>query len=417
MTLWWERSGLEVLGGRLTIAGRDAEELGRQHGTPLYAFDLTRIEEQARTLQAAFARAGTPFRLRYALKSQREPEVLARIRALGEPDEPGSVGVDVCSPGEVLHALGNGWMPEEISYTGTNLSERDLDVVLRHGIHVNLDLVSQLRRYGRRAGGGRVGLRVNPRAGAYYGSEVDGPAEGKAFYSSEEKPTKFGIYREQMPDALRAAREHDLTIDTVHFHVGDGFLTEGLPAFSIAAARVADMARYLLDEGCPIREVNAGGGLGVPQRDGDEPLDADGYAGVLMEHLGPLGVTVACEPGDFLSKESGILLVETVTVEDRLGAVFAGTDAGFNVGPERFIYGSPLPIVLCRAADAGASSSYTVSGNINEGPDLWGEAVALPELREGDILAILSVGTYNQSMAMNHCLRPAAAGIYFSDRI
>lgn len=409
--MWWERPGLEVRDGRLAIAGRDAESLAREHGTPLFAFDLQRIGEQARALQGAFASLDQPFRLRYALKANREPEVLAFVRSLGAPGTPEAVGMDVCSPGEVRHALAHGWLPEEVSYTGTNVSERDLDVLLETGVHVNLDLLSQIRRYGRRAPGSRIGLRVNPRAGAKWSEE------STADYASATKPTKFGLYAEQLPDALEAAREHDLVIDTVHFHVGDGFLTSGLPKFALAVERAAEMAAWLMDQGCPIAEVNAGGGLGVPQAEGDEPLDVDAYARLLTERLGPLGVTVAAEPGDFHGKQAGVLLVEVVTVEDRLGVAFAGTDGGFNAAPEHFIYASPQPIVVCRAADAHPVRDYTVSGHINEAPDLWGEGMALPKVREGDILAILNVGTYNQSMQMLHCLRPGADAVYFLDRL
>jgi diaminopimelate decarboxylase len=177
------------------------------------------------------------------------------------------------------------------------------------------------------------------------------------------------------------------------------------------------MAAWLRDQGCPIKEVNAGGGLGVPQAEDDEPLDVDAYARLLTENLGPLGVTVACEPGDFHGKQAGVLLVEVVTVEDRLGTTFVGTDAGFNAGPEHFIYSSPQPIALCRAADTRPASSVTVSGHINEAPDLWGEVMPLPEVEEGDVLAILNIGTYNQSMQMLHCLRPGAPAVYFTDRV
>ena len=124
----WEHEGVRVEGGRLLVAGRDAEELAREHGTPLYVFDVTRVAEQARALRDALARAGLTPRVRLALKAQRAPEVLAALRALGAPGSPGAVGIDACSPGEVLHALDNGFTAAEISFTGTNVSERDLDV-------------------------------------------------------------------------------------------------------------------------------------------------------------------------------------------------------------------------------------------------------------------------------------------------
>jgi diaminopimelate decarboxylase len=400
---WWSRPGLEVRDGRLAISGRDAEVLAREHGTPLFVYDLPRIEEQARSLLDSCERVGVPFRLRMALKAQRDPRVLAFVRSLG------FVGMDVCSPGELLYALEHGWRPEEVSYTGTNVSERDLDTVLAHPIHVNVDLLTQLDRFGRRAPGRSVGVRVNPRIGAASGL-------GRPHLYSGERPTKFGIMREQLGEALEIARAHDLTIDTVHFHVGDGFLDDGLPGFETAVERVASMTRGLIEAGCPVTEVNAGGGLGVPQAPGERPLDVDAFARTLARHLGPLGVTVACEPGDYLFKEMGTLLGEVVTVEERGGVVFVGLDAGYNVAPERFIYGSPVAVVLCRAGDAHPAEHVTVSGNINEGDDLWAEDMPFPAVREGDVVALLGVGSYNQSMHLDHCLRPAAGVVAFADR-
>jgi diaminopimelate decarboxylase len=412
---WWERSGLETRDGRLLVAGRDAETVARAGGTPVFVYDLCRIEEQARSLEEAFERRGAPFRLRLALKAQREPEVLAFVRGLR------SVGLDVCSPGEARHALEHGWAPDEISFTGTNLSDRDLDALLEAGVHVNLDLLSQLDRWGRRAPGSAVGVRVNPRAGAAWRGPTAGrrgaaSGSGESLYAGA-RATKFGVLPEQLDDAVAIAAKHELEIDTVHVHVGDGFLTDGLPHLEVAVERVAAMTRRLLEVGHPVAEVNAGGGLGLPQAAGERPLDVDAYADVLVRHLGDLAVTIACEPGDFLCKDSAVLLAEVVTLDERDGTPFAGLDAGYNVAPERFIYGSVVPIVLCRGGEPESVRTYTVTGNINEGDDLWGEEVALPELHEGDVVALLGVGSYNRSMHLDHCLRPPAGVVAFPDRV
>jgi diaminopimelate decarboxylase len=408
---WWARPGLEVRDGRLTIAGRDAESLAREHGTPLYVHDLTRIEEQVRTLQAAFADARLNGSVRLALKAQHEPEVLRFVRALGAPGEAESVGMDVCSPAEVLCALKHGWRQDEISYTGTNLSERDLDVILAQGdVHLNVDLVTQISRVGRRAPGRTIGLRVNPRAGAGF------EGGGHTLYAGP-RPTKFGIFPERLEEAIQVVRRHDLTIDTVHFHVGDGYLDDGLPVFEEVVKRVAEMVRFLRDRDCPIEEVNTGGGLGVPQRAGDAPLDITRWAAILAEHLGPLEVTVGTEPGDFLMKECAINLAEVVTVEERDGVRFVGLDVGWNVMGEHFIYEAPLDMVLCRAADAPTVREVTISGHINEGDDLFAEDLPFPDVVEGDIVAAMNVGSYNASMTSEHCLRPAASAVFFSERI
>lgn len=393
---WWVRPGLEARDGRLTIAGEDAESLARRHGTPLFVYDRTRLAENAIRLRDALGRAGLDHRLRFALKAHPDPRILEVLRPI--------VGIDACSPGEVLRALECGWAPDEISFTGTNVSERDLDVLLVHPIHVNLDAVSQVERFGRRAPGRAIGLRLNPGAGAGY-------HDGLAY--SGERPTKFGIYEDRLPDALAAAAAHDLTIDTVHFHAGSGWLgDEGLAAFEGALARVAAIAARLIADGHPIGEVNVGGGLGVPARADERPVDLDAYAAALRRHLGPLGVAVGCEPGDYIAKDAAILLGEVVTVEERGGTTFVGLDLGWNVNCSYFIYRYAQEIVVCRTADAPRTERVTVAGHINEAGDVFAEDYPMPPVAEGDIVALLNAGGYHEGMSSTHCLRPFAGAIH-----
>jgi diaminopimelate decarboxylase len=412
---WWRRPGLESRAGRLLTAGRDAEQLAREHGTPLFVYDVTHMEENVRALQGAMARTGLPWRVRWALKAQREEPVLRRLLSMGRLGTAEFVGLDVCSPGEVEYGLAHGWPAGELSYTGTNVSDRDLDVILEHGVHVNLDLISQIRRYGRRDRGGTIGLRVNPRVSAVR------PGSESSYYSGE-APTKFGIYPEQLDEALSVAREHDLTVDTIHFHVSHHLFDEGLPEFSAAAAAVAGMARRAIDAGCPIREVNAGGGLAAVMHQDQRPLDLDAYAGVLAEHFGPLGVTIASEPGESVSKNAAVALTEVVTVEDRSragdgSAVFAGLTCGWYAVHLQFIYREDVEAVLCRAADAPRTARYTLSSHINEGPDIFVQDYPLPPLAEGDIVALLGVGCYCQANWHTHCLRPYPEVVWFEDRL
>ncbi len=408
MTPWWVRPGLDIdPAGRLRIAGRDAEGLARAHGTPLLVYDRARFGELARRIQAAFATAGLPFRLRFALKANPSPAVLEMFRALGEPGSPDSVGIDACSPGEVLRALECGWRPDEISYTGTNVSERDLDVLLAHGIHANLDAVSQVERYGRRAPGTRIGLRIDPGAGAGYSAHLE--------YSGE-RPMKFGIGMERLDDALAAAARHALVVDTIHFHAGSGWLADGLAGFEAALPPAVEAVERARAAGHPIVEVNVGGGIGMPAREVERAVDLADYAAVIARHLGGLGVTVACEPGDGLSKDAAILLGEVVTVETRRGVTFVGLDLGWNVNCAYFIYKFAQELVVCGAADAPRTETVTVAGHINEASDVFAEDYAMPRVEEGDIVAILNAGGYLQAMSSTHCLRPMAQALYL-DRL
>lgn len=389
---WWAREGLEPRGGRLSFAGREVEELAREHGTPLYVYDPGRAAANLGRLRAALERAGVRHRVIFALKSNRHPAILSRLRALQW------VGIDACSPNEVSLALGSGWKAEEISYTGTNLSDRDLDRILPYPLDLNLDSLSAVRRVGGRAPGRPIGLRLNPGVGAGYTAQLT--------YAGD-KPTKFGIYPERLDEALALARQHRLRVRGLHFHIGSGWLRDGIDPFLEAVRRVGDLARRI--DG--IEYVNVGGGIGVPLKESERAVDLDAYAGGLARHFGPLGVTVVCEPGDFVVMDAGILLVQVTTVEEKGGVTFVGVDCGFNAFCLPVLYHFPHEVVLCRAAGEPAALTCTVAGHINEAGDLFAEGIRLPEVREGDILALLNAGGYGAAMASNHCSRPHALEI------
>ena len=400
---WWVRPGLDIVDGRLRIVGRDADALARDRGTPLLVYDRSRFTENARALQGALARTGLPFRVLFALKANPLPEVLEVFRGLGAPGTPESVGIDACSPGEVERAVACGWRPDEISFTGTNVSERDLDVLLGHRVHVNLDAISQVERYGRRAPGTAVGLRIDPGVGVGYNEHLE--------YAGD-RPTKFGIALDRLDDALAAAARHDLAVDTVHFHAGSGWLADGLPGFERALPAAVEAVERLRAAGHRITEVNVGGGLGAPAREDERAVDLDAYAAVLARQLGPLGVTVACEPGDQLSKDAAILLGEVVTVERRRAVTFVGLDLGWNVNCQYFIYRFAQELVVCRAADAPRTEIITVAGHINEAGDVFAEDYPMPPVAEGDMVAMLNAGGYLQAMSSTHCLRPMAEAVF-----
>jgi diaminopimelate decarboxylase len=219
--------------------------------------------------------------------------------------------------------------------------------------------------------------------------------------------------RDRIPDALAAAARHGLTIDTIHFHAGSGWLgDDGLAAFESALARVARITAGLIAAGHRITEVNVGGGLGVPARSTEQPVDLDAYAAVIARQLGPLGVVVGCEPGDYIAKDAAILLGEVVSVEEHGGTGFVGLDLGWNVNCSYFIYRYAQEIVVCRAADAPRTEIVTVAGHINEAGDVFAEDYPLQPVAEGDIVAILNAGGYHEAMSSTHCLRPLASAVF-----
>jgi diaminopimelate decarboxylase len=400
---WWRRPGFDVADGRLVLNGADLEALAREHGTPLFVYDLARPRENMRALQTALTRAGVPHVTRFALKACPDPRILAVLRAMGAPGTPESVGIDACSPGEVTHALANGWEPFEISHTGTNVSERDLDVLLARPIRINLDGVSQVERLGRRSPGRTIGLRINQGAGAGYTEHLS--------YAGE-RPTKFGVTDDRLDDAIAAVRRHGLVVDTLHFHAGSGWLGDQLGAFETALERATPFLDRLLAVGFPIREVNVGGGLGRVARDAERPVDLDAYAQVVAHHLVPYAVTAAFEPGDLVVKDAGLLLGEVVSVERRGGATFVGLDIGWNVNCAYFIYRYAQEILTVRDPLRERTQAVTIAGHINEAGDLFAEEYPFGQVEEGEVVAVLNAGGYLQAMSTTHCLRPTGTAVY-----
>ncbi len=164
--------------------------------------------------------------------------------------------------------------------------------------------------------------------------------------------------------------------------------------------------------GHPVTEVNVGGGLGAPARQEERAVDLDVYAAVLAHHLGPLGVTIACEPGDLVTKDGAILVAEVVTVEERRGVTFVGLDIGWNVNCSYFIYRFAQEIVVCRAAGANRTELVTVAGHINEAGDVFAEDYPMAPVEEGDMVAVLNAGGYLQAMSSTHCLRPMGSAVF-----
>jgi diaminopimelate decarboxylase len=386
--LWWERPDLGYRDGRLTYGGRDLAALAGE-GTPAYVYRAARVLENLGRLRAALDAAGVEHDVYYAVKANRFGPLLDALRAHG------GCGIDACSPAEVELALAHGFRDAEVSFTGHAVSDADLEVLRAHpGVHVNCDAISTIRRLGRLCPGRRIGIRLNPGLGAGYNERLR--------YAGA-KPTKFGVYPDRFEEALATARSAGMTVDTLHFHVGSGYQGDAIGVLDEVLAR----AGRLLDAHPEIRRLNVGGGLGVRMAESDVPLDLGRWADVVARHARPRGLGVAVEPGDYLVKDAGLLLVRVNTVEDKAGTRFVGVDAGLGILNLAAYYRVPYVVAPLRVRPGAACARVTVSGNINEAIDLLAEDVEIPPVAEGDLLALVNVGGYGSAAASNHCMRGA----------
>ena len=384
--LWWEREDLCYRGGKLHLGGQDLAAFVAA-GTPAFVYDAARVRDNLERLRGALSSHGVEHDAFYAIKANRFAPLVGYLKALGR------CGIDACSPAELRYALKLGFEEAQISYTGTSVSDSDLDCLQGHpGVHINCDSLSTIRRLGRRCPGRRIGIRFNPEMGAGYNDLLR--------YAGS-KATKFGIYGDRLEEAIDLARTAGMRVETLHFHVGSGFLGDALDVLDQVLERVG----ALLDAHPEIRTLNIGGGLGLRLVESDVAIDLDRWASIVARHLVRDGIRVQIEPGDYLVKDAGVLLVRVNTVEDKVGTRFVGVDAGHNITNHAAYYQTPI-IVAPLVRPAGAQlERVTIAGNINEAIDILAEDVDLPALAEGDLLALLNVGGYGSAMSSNHCMR------------
>jgi diaminopimelate decarboxylase len=386
--LWWERPDLRYEDGQLLFGGVKLAALAAD-GTPAYVYRAGRVRENLERLRAALDAAGVAHDAYYALKANRYGPLLDMLRAQGR------CGIDACSPAEVELAIEHGFREEAISFTGHAVSDADLEVLrARPGVHVNCDAISTIRRLGARSPGRRIGIRLNPGLGAGYNERLR--------YAGD-KPTKFGIYPDRFDEAMAAAQAAGMTVDTLHFHVGSGYQGDALDVLD----RVLGGAGRILDAHPAIRRLNIGGGLGVRMAESDAAIDLDRWAGIVARHARPRGLRVAVEPGDYLVKDAGLLLVQVNTVEDKAGTRFVGVDAGLGILNLLAYYRIPYVVAPLSPRPGARRERVTISGNINEAIDVLAEDVEVPALQEGDFLALVNVGGYGSAAASNHCMRGA----------
>jgi diaminopimelate decarboxylase len=385
--LWWERDDLRYRNCCLFSGKQNLQVLAESSGTPAYAYNDARIHQNLMRLSNALAKRSIKFKIFFALKANRYLPLVTSVKLSGH------CGADVCSPGELLLARQVGFHENEITYTGTSVSDEDIEILKRHpGVRVNCDAISTLRRLGAQCPGRPVGIRINPRQGAGYHAGL---------HYAGSKATKFGIYKDRFLEAIEVARNCGLIIKTLHFHIGSGYGTNDLSTLD----RILAGCRWFLDHSPEIDTLDIGGGLGVPLVEGQKPLDLDVWSKVIARHANRRGLEIHLEPGDYLVKDAGVLLLQVNTVEEKGGKLFVGVNGGLNIQNLAAYYQTPFIVAPLRWKPDTPQEKITLAGNINEAIDILAEDVKLPAVSEGDYLALLNTGGYGSASSSNHCMR------------
>jgi diaminopimelate decarboxylase len=405
--MWWENEFLHVKDNKLYIAEREAKTIAEEHGTPLFLYSKKQIRSNLHRLRNVFKTAvPVETRIYYAMKANYNPLLLETLK---EED----VWIDAVSPGEAQHALGVGFPGEKILFTGTSVSDRDIQTLFNlDGVTVNIDAEEQLenmKEWRDKQHKGKqfeVFIRWNPGMGRGFSPKAVTAGEK----APDGTPIKFGIPENRVIPIFEKAKEYGFQPIGLHHHLGSGWTRDDFGTVKEAVDRMIRKAGELGQKGFTLDVLDFGGGFGPRYSEDQEPFPIKEYAEYIGKKLVESGLklkAIALEPGKYLVGDAGVLLLRVEYIKKSYGNLFACVNGGtFNTVPRPAIYTQAQHhIVNCACVDAKRKEKITVPGNLCETGDVFRKEIWMPIPHKGDILALLCAGAYCHSMASNFNLR------------
>ena len=369
--------------------GNKIQPLLKEFGTPTYIYDAQEIRKRLQELRHHIP--WPTLELFYAMKANNNPHILTLLRDEG-------ANIDAVSEGEVHLALSCGFTPDRILFTANHISDEEMDRVADLGVMFNIGSLSRLDRYGKNHPNRKVCIRFNPDVVAGEFSQIQ----------TGGNLTKFGILLEEAGQVKDLADKYGLSVAGIHKHTGSGIAETKL--FLESMGNLMGVADFFPD----LEFVDFGGGFKVPYEEQEELIDYEIFGNQVVSLFTAFcknygrNLKMYFEPGKYLVAESGLLAVRVNTLKKNRDRLIAGTDSGFPQLIRPTYYGAYHSIVNLSNPD-GSEKEYDVVGNICESGDIFARDRKLPEIREGDYLAILNGGAYCYSMGSNYNLRSLPA--------
>lgn len=382
----------EYRNDRLHAEDVDLAALADEIGTPFYVYSEATLRRHVGVFKKAFAGADTL--VAYSVKANSNLAVLRILASEG-------AGADVVSIGEMKRALKAGIPAEKIVFSGVGKTKEEMAAALEAGIYqFNVESAPELAALdaiGLKLGiPAPVALRVNP----------DVAAGGHDKISTGRKEDKFGVAWTEARALYAKARDmKGVAVKGVDLHIGSQ-ITDLAPfeaAFLKAAALIAD----LRSDGCNIKRLDLGGGLGIPYGGtGAVPPHPDEYADLIKRVTAPLDVQLIFEPGRMIAGNAGVLVTRVIFDKDGEARRFLIVDAAMNDLIRPALYDAHHDIIpVIRKADA-IETTYDIVGPVCESSDFFAKARRMPKTEPGECVAIMSAGAYGAVQASQYNTRP-----------
>ena len=383
----------------------DLDEIQMEFGTPTFVYDEATLRANAREV-LNFPNAFGLFP-RYAMKAAPTAAILRIFNEEG-------LGIDASSVHEVERAVRAGFGTEAISLSTQELAD-DFIYWVQDGIKINLCSINQIHKIGRWGKATRVGLRFNPGKGSGGNNRTN--VGGLA--------SSFGIWKDDLNEAIKLCQEYKLVVERIHTHIGSGSDPE-------VWKMVASMTLHLARAFPSVETINLGGGYKVARMPDEKPTDLQEVGAPVKELFKSFAeetgrqLKLEIEPGTFLLAHACSLVtrVQDVTSTGTDGYRFLKLDSGMTEILRPSLYGAQHPIhLVCEPGQQKfrESMEQVVVGHCCESGDLLTpapgdpEALApriLPRGEIGDFCVIEGAGAYCSSMATkNYNSFPEAAEV------
>lgn len=377
---------MEYSNNELHISGVNIPNLVKTHGSPLYVYDIERITSQFKTMTSAFSIF--PHKIHFACKALTSISIMRHLGKLG-------CGIDAVSVGEVQVSLKAGIKPENIIFTPSGPSKREIDMAYDLGLIITLDSLSALRYWGEKYADREACIRINPHVFA----------GGDEKISVAGIDSKFGISVDLMDELLDIVEQYGIKVTGLHIHTGSD-ISEDSDYFN-AVDRLVTVSENF--EHLKFLDFGSGFKLSYknPNNPKDKTTDLVAYAqklklrwDLLKEKMNT-EILFRFEPGKFLVGDAGYFITTCNAVKENPVKTFVSVDSGLNHLIRPMMYNKAYHKIANISNPEGELIKYDVVGYICE-TDTFGENRMLNEVREGDLIMFFNAGAYCYSMASNY---------------
>ncbi len=385
----------------LEIGGCDCVDLVNEFGTPLYVMDEGLIRENCQLYKNAMDKYynGNGLVL-YASKALCTMAICRIAQQEG-------LGLDVVSGGELYTAIKAGFPMDRIYFHGNNKTKEELELAIDNNIRrIVVDNRQELNHINEIAS--RKGKTVNVSFRIKPGID----AHTHDFIQTGQIDSKFGVALENgeaLEIVTEAVKLSNINVAGLHCHIGSQIFD--IKPFEEAARVMLEFIAQIKEKlGVEIEELNLGGGYGIKYTPEDDPIEYDKYIESVSkvirnvcENKGIKLPFIVMEPGRSIVASAGITLYKIGTIKDIKGVrKYVAVDGGMGDNPRYALYQSKYDAVIANRPDAPKTEKITIAGKCCESGDLLAKDIMMPEVKEGDILAVLATGAYNYSMSSNY---------------